>query len=354
MNSSAAVGPSIWVVSDGRAGIERQAVAIAQALGELHHWADISHIRSDAHKAAPVRINPKAPQVWLPPNLWPAPLAALPKEQRKQLSAPWPDIWIGSGRRSVPYSMRVKDWSDGKTLVVQTQDPKVNPEYFDLVIPPEHDKLQGSNVLSTVGAPAHFSMGDLEQAALNFGDLTAEPGRKAAVIIGGTSKTHSLSETRAKELEAELRDLAGQGVRLWITVSRRTPEHARIRFRNMAEDIGSRFWESETTDGTNPYLAYLSLSDLIFVTEDSANMISEAAWFGKPVYLLKLAGKSAKFDRLHESFTKQGIARWYDGKADYWSPEPVREIDRAADEIIRLLLKKHPKPVSRKNTEPQS
>ncbi|ACT58799.1 mitochondrial fission ELM1 family protein [Hirschia baltica] len=344
MISSAAVGPSIWVVSDGRAGIERQAVAIAQALGELHRWANISHIRSTAHKSEPVRISPKAPQLWLPPQLWLAPLAALPKPQRDQLKAPWPDIWIGSGRRSVPYSMRVKKWSNGKTLVVQTQDPKVNPSHFDLVIPPEHDQLEGSNVLSTIGAPAHFSMGDLEQAALNFGDLIAEPGRKAAVIIGGTSKTHTLSETRAKELEQELRGLAAQGIRMWITVSRRTPEHARIRFRNMAEEVGARFWESETTDGPNPYLAFLSMSDLIFVTEDSANMISEAAWFGKPVYLLKLVGKSAKFDRLHQSFTKQGIARWYEGKVEHWPTEPVREIDRAADEIIKRLLEKHPKP----------
>ncbi len=346
MVSSAAVGPSIWVVSDGRAGIERQAIAIAQAIGELHRWTSLSHIRSNAHKPEPIRITPSAPQLWLPPNMWTAPLAALPKEQREQFQAPWPDIWIGSGRRSVPYSMRVKEWSEGKTLVVQTQDPKVDPSHFDLVIPPEHDQLEGPNVLSTIGAPAHFATGDLEQAALNFGELTGEPGRKAAVIIGGDSKTHSMSVNRAKVLEEELRGMAAQNVRLWITISRRTPEHARIRLRSMAEDIGARFWESEITDGTNPYLAFLSLSDLVVVTEDSANMISEASWFGKPVYFLKLDGKSAKFDRLHESFTKQGVARWYEGKVDHWSPEPIREIDRAADEIVKRLLEKHPRPKS--------
>ncbi len=350
MTSSAAVGPSIWVVSDGRAGIERQAVAIAQALGELHRWTDISHIRSDAHKAEPIRISPKAPQVWLPPNLWFAPLAALPKNQRDEFKAPWPDVWIGSGRRSVPYSMRVKEWSNGKTLVIQTQDPKVDAKHFDLVLPPEHDQLEGPNVFPTIGAPAHFAMGDLEQAALNFGDLSAEPGRKAAVIIGGTSKTHSLTQSRAKEMEVELRNLAGQGIRLWITVSRRTPEHARIRFRKMAEELGARFWETEATDGPNPYLAFLSQSDLIFVTEDSANMISEAAWFGKPVYLLKLVGKSSKFDRLHQSFINQGVVRWFEGgKVQHWDAEPVREIDRVAEEIIRQLLIRHPKPQSNSN-----
>ena len=344
MTSSAAVGPSIWIVSDGRAGIERQAVAIAQALGEMHRWADISHIRSEAHKAEPIRISPRPPQLWLPPNLWFAPLAALPKIQRQEFQQPWPDIWIGSGRRSVPYSMRVKKWSKGETLVIQTQDPKVNSEHFDLVLPPEHDQVEGPNVFSTIGAPAHFAMSDLEQAALNFGDLSAESGRKAAVIIGGNSKAHSLSQSRAVELETELRGIAGQGIRLWITVSRRTPEHARIRLRNMAEDIGARFWETETTDGPNPYLAFLSQSDMMFVTEDSANMISEAAWFGKPVYLLKLAGRSDKFDRFHQSFIKQGVVRWYEGgKVQHWEASPIREIDRIAEEIVRQLLIRHPR-----------
>jgi len=71
-------------------------------------------------------------------------------------------------------------------------------------------------------------------------------------------------------------------------------------------------------------------------------MITEAAWFGKPVYMLKLDGKSDKFDRLHASVVDRGVARWYSGEVDIWTPEPLREIDRVADEVVRLLLAKHP------------
>lgn len=346
MASQAAVGPSIWVVSDGRAGIERQAVAIARALGDMHRWSKVAHIRSDAHRADPIRLSPGAPQLWLPPTAWYDPLGALPAVQRKQLQAPWPDVWIGSGRRSVPYSMRVKEWSKGETLVVQTQDPKTPLDNFDLVVPPEHDQLEGSNVLSTVGSPAYFPPEDIEQAALQFGDLAHTPGLKAAVIIGGASKSHAMPLGRAAELEAELTALAGQGVKLWITVSRRTPEHARIRFRAMAEALGARFFENEAADGPNPYLAYLSLADVILVTEDSSNMISEAAWFGKPVYLVRLTGRSDKFDRLHESFIKRGAARWYEGKVDLFETSPLREIDRVADKIVELLVARHPIPAA--------
>ena len=341
MASQAAVGPSIWVVSDGRAGIERQALAIARALGDMSRWPKIAHIRSDAHRAEPVRLTPGAPQVWLPPTAWVDPLGALPAPQRKLLQAPWPDVWIGSGRRSVPYSMRVKEWSNGKTLVVQTQDPKAPLDNFDLVVPPEHDQVEGTNVLSTVGSPAYFAPEDIEQAALDFGDLANAPGLKAAVIIGGASKTHSLPLGRAAEIEQELTTLAGKGVKLWITVSRRTPEHARIRFRAMAKNLGAKFFENEAVDGPNPYLAYLSLADVVMVTEDSSNMISESAWFGKPTYLIKLTGRSDKFDRLHESFLKRGLARWFEGDVELFETTPLRELDRVADKIVDLLVEKH-------------
>lgn len=344
MMMGAPVGPSIWVVSDGRAGIERQAVAIARALGDLDRWPKIAHIRSDAHRAEPIRIDPQPPQVMLPPDMWPAPLAALPTAQRAQFKAPWPDVWIGSGRRAVPYSMRVRNWSDGKTLVVQTQDPRVSLDTFDLVVPPEHDEVRGPNVLSTRGAPAFFPADEIEEALLQFGALADEPGRKVAVILGGTSKTHAMPEKRAAEIEAVLRKLAGAGDRLWITVSRRTPEHARIRFRSMADQVGARYWESEAVDGPNPYLAYLAMADVALVTEDSANMLSEIAFFGTPAYLINLPGQSDKFDRLHESFIDCGAARWFEGRVETWEYERIREVDRVADKIVDLLLERHPQP----------
>ena len=70
-------------------------------------------------------------------------------------------------------------------------------------------------------------------------------------------------------------------------------------------------------------------------------MISEAAWFAKPIYLLRLQGRSDKFDRLHDSFLKRGIARWFDGDVELYQTEPLREIDRVADRIVELLLEKH-------------
>ena len=41
-------------------------------------------------------------------------------------------------------------------------------------------------------------------------------------------------------------------------------------------------------------------------------------------------------------FIAAGAARWFDGDVQTWSYQPIREAARAADEIVRLLLLRHP------------
>jgi mitochondrial fission protein ELM1 len=336
-------GPSIWIVADGRAGILNQPKALAAALAEPERAARLAHIRSTAHRGSPVILQPGGFQLALRPDLWPAPVSALPDDQRDLLGPPWPDVWIAAGRRSIPYSRIAKASSEGKTLVVQIQNPKVSLSFFDLVVPPEHDKLTGPNVLPIVGPPVWFPSERIAEAQARFGALIRQPGQKVLVSLGGESRTHAFTEDDAAAIEASLLRLA-RDRQYWITVSRRTPQHARVRFRKLAADLEGLFWESEQRDGPNPYVAFLSMCDVAMVTEDSANMIADPTFFGKPVHILKLTGQSERFDRLYQSFIEHGAARRFTGQIETWSYEPLREAGRAADEIVRLLLERHPAP----------
>ncbi|HOZ26812.1 MAG TPA: mitochondrial fission ELM1 family protein [Hyphomonadaceae bacterium] len=333
------IGPSVWCVADGRAGILNQTKALAAALAEPERAAKLAHIRSDA-ASQDVILQPQGFQLMLRPDLWPMPLSALPAEQRKLLTPPWPDVWIAAGRRSIPYSRVMRKLSGDKTLVVQTQDPKVSLSSFDLVIPPEHDAVAGTNVLSILGSPVWFSSERIGGAKQQFGHLLNAAGQKVLVSLGGDSKTHRFTEARAAAIEADLRRLADDR-KFWITVSRRTPEAIRNRFRKLATELDAVFWESEQRDGPNPYVAFLSLCDAALVTEDSANMLADPAFFAKPIHVLKLEGSSPRFDRLHQGFIAAGAARWFDGGIQTWAYQPIREAARAADEIVRLLLKRH-------------
>ena len=337
-------GPSIWAVSDGRAGILNQVKALVAALAEPERASKLAHIRSEAHRSEPLILQPQGPQLLLRPDIWPAPLKALPKRQRDLLAPPWPDLWIAAGRRSIPYSSMMRELSGEKTLVVQTQDPKVDLDPFDLVIPPLHDELHGPNVLPILGSPTWFSKERIEEARHQFNALAEQDGHKVLVSLGGNSKTHAFTAENATAIEQTLRDLAMQGKRLWITVSRRTPEPACILFRKLAGELGGVFWESEEADGSNPYVAFLSMCDVALVTCDSANLIADPAFFGKPIHLLRLDGGSERFDRLYQGYIDRGALRWFLGDLNLWSYPPIREAARAADEIVKMLLERHPRP----------
>ena len=77
-------------------------------------------------------------------------------------------------------------------------------------------------------------------------------------------------------------------------------------------------------------------------TGESANMIADPAFFGKPIHLLKLDGGGPRFDRLHEGFIDRRAARWFTGSLQTWTYPPIREAARAADVIVRRVLERQP------------
>jgi mitochondrial fission protein ELM1 len=323
---------SVWCVSDGRAGIERQCTALASALSELI-----------AVQTRILRLTPAGPQVWLPPAMWLAPLWALPPQQRRILSPAsvdmWPDVWIANGRRSIAYSLRAKAWSEGKSLIVQVQDPRIDVARFDLVVPPRHDRVIGANVIETLGAPVWFTADQIERATAQFPALVSMDQPKVLVVLGGPSKRHRLSEARARAIIADLTKIAAGGAHLLITTSRRTPTRIEAMFRAFANGLNEKahFFADEARDGANPYLAWLATATAALVSEDSTNMITDAAFFGLPVHLVRLEGGDARFDRLHQGFVKAGVARWFTGELEHWTYAPVRDAMAVARAIAQRL-----------------
>ncbi len=343
MMTSDALGPSVWAASDGRAGNRAQALAVARALGEMTRWVKIAHINGKGHRAEPIDLKINGIQPMLPSRMWWSPLSTLPKSQKQIFQPPWPTVWIAAGRRTSAFSRHIRKASDGETLTVHIMKPDLELSAFDLVAAPEHDKLEGENVISTLGSASYFAPEAIEDAELAFGDMAEERGFKVAVNLGGDSKTHKMTEAVAQKLERQLDNLATQGARLRITCSRRTPTHARVRFRNFSERVGAKFWEGPA-DGQNPYLANLLMSDAAIVTEDSTNMLSEAAYFGLPLHIVRMEGEHRKFDSFYKSLIDHGIARWFEGEIFSWTYQPLREIDKIADAIVKKLIERHPPP----------
>lgn len=313
---------NVWVVTDGRAGIEAQALGLAEAIA-----------RRAPVTLATKRVRLRPPWNLLPPALIPAPRQATTISS-DEIDPPWPDIFIGCGRAAIPFAMGVREWSNGRTLVVQLQDPRVNPREFDIVVPPLHDDLEGQNVIAIVGACNRMTPERSQQAASQYAplDLQDLPGPRFAVLIGGKSKRQDISAARAREISDSLVAVQRKtGGSLMVTLSRRTTEAACMQFRTWLAPHCAVFYENE---GANPYPAILGVADHVFVTADSVNMATEAASTGKPVHILSVDGSAGKLTRFHQSLARRGCARPFNGKLETWSYPPLLETDRVAAAVL--------------------
>ena len=324
---------TIWAVSDGRAGIENQVLGLAEAIARL-----------TPAEIAIKRIRYRTAFDWLPVSLKLMPDAMLTAGSDSLRAGPagWPDIWIGAGRATLPHAVRMKARSGGHTLVVQLQDPTVDLAAFDVVIAPEHDALQGRNVLSLLGSTHRVTPQRLRDEAEAFaGLLDNKPRPYVAVLIGGNSKTHVLTAERARALAGDIRHaMAASGGTLLVTFSRRTPDDAKAAFTAGLGNVPAVIHDG----GANPYFAYLDAADAILVTEDSVNMAVEAASTGRPVYTLSLDRRRAgdKFQRFHQSLRDRGIARPFEGKVEAWSYPALDETERAARHVLQSLEARQP------------
>ena len=73
------------------------------------------------------------------------------------------DIVISCGRKSVIPSIFLKKKFGKKIINIHIQDPKVSLNNFDYVIIPEHDGLNGKNVITTKGAIHYLRNEELDQ-----------------------------------------------------------------------------------------------------------------------------------------------------------------------------------------------
>jgi mitochondrial fission protein ELM1 len=318
---------SVWVVSDGRTGIENQALGLAEAIQRLFpSTITIKRIRwRAAFDKWPSAL--KAP--WM---LDPSSDAVTPGAGEA-----WPDLWIATGRATLPLSAAVRRLSGGRTFVVQTQDPRWRNAAYDLIVAPAHDRIQGSNVLSITGSPHRVTPERLAEGAAAFADrLEPLPRPRVAALIGGRSKAFDLTEAHAADLAERIaRSVKAAGGSLMLTFSRRTPEAAKAAMTARLAQLPGLIWDGA---GANPYFAFLNAADHVLVTEDSANMAAEAASTGKPVHILPMIPlkPADKFARLHADLRERGAARPFDGTLESRAYAPLAETKRAARTVLAL------------------
>lgn len=314
------LAPSIAVFSDGAAGNELQALALAGALSSEPPRVWRVRARWPYSALAPRFAPVLAPSSWLPPLL----------------QDPWPDLAVGCGRVGAAALLTVARASGGRTRTLQILDPRVDPRRFDGVITPSHDRLAGANVIAIEGSLNAIDDAWLAQQRTPFPELGRQPSPRTLVLIGGQRRGVELGPASFERLAATLtRWRARERGSLWVIGSRRTPAAWRRKLRTLFADAELRWFDA--CDGDNPYRGALAWADRIIVTADSVNMQSEALATGKPVYALCEGEPAGKLGRFQRAQVTAGRLRVLEPEPLEWRYAPLRELQRIAP-LVRARL----------------
>ena len=131
------------------------------------------------------------------------------------------------------------------------------------------------------------------------------------IIIGGPNAVSDIDAEKTGEQLEQVFALT-EGMERWVTTSPRTPAQIEALIDAMPFDyklINSR-------EPYNPIPAFIQLCDRLFVTSDSASMISESASFGTAkvdILLNRQLKIPNKFEELIGGLEKQGAVHVFDG-----------------------------------------
>jgi hypothetical protein len=305
--------PEAWVLTEGHAGMDSQAVGLAEALGL---------------RAAPRHLRARLPWDWLPGRIWPFPLAGVTTEDGP-LRPPWPRYAISCGNVAAPIGAALRRHG---VRVVHVQHPKMDPARFDAVVTACHDGLTGENVVMARNALHRVTPARLAEARAVWAPRLAHlPRPLVAVLLGGSNSNFRLDRPVAEGIAAQLAGMMqADGVGLAVTPSRRTaPEAAAVFARELAP-LGAFVW---TGEGENPYFGLLALADAIIVTRDSISMLSEAAATAAPMLIQSIPGRSRRGDVFIDMLLAENRARMFEGRLQRWEVTPLDDTARVVAEV---------------------
>ena len=240
------------------------------------------------------------------------------------------DVIISCGRKSIIPSIHLKKISNKKVFNIHIQDPKVRLDNFDFIVAPEHDDIQGQNVIKTKGAIHYLTENEINENKNYLNSFIKKDEREVwALILGGPTKYYDYSTKNLKYIFSIIYKLLQKhNFQLVVIPSMRTPTRT-IDFAN--EYFGENHTIIKNVD-KKAYLSALAISKNIIVTCDSSSMISEAALTGKPIYVANILPKrnDKRFQKFRNLFRELNITRNLGEDIENWSYQSLDETNRVA------------------------
>jgi hypothetical protein len=247
------------------------------------------------------------------------------------------DVIISCGRKSVIPSIFFKQNSQKKIFNIHIQDPKVSLKNFDFIVVPEHDGLQGENVIPTKGALHYLNMKEIDENRSYLEDKINKNKDIITLILGGPTRHYKYTKKNIQEIYSKLNNnINKKNLQLVVISSMRTPSET---IKLAKEYFGSDHLIIDNVD-KKAYLSALSLAKFIVVMCDSSSMISEAALTGKPIYIAQIPSSKNdyRFKKFRDLFKELNIIKELNDNLETWNYERLDETNRVAQEIKKKLI----------------
>ena len=278
------------------------------------------------------KVELNSPWNLVPPSLTPKKKFIFKNQINKEY-----DVIISCGRKSVIPSIVLKKNSNKKIVNIHIQNPKVSLENFDIVVAPDHDSLDGPNVLISKGAIHYLTLDEIEKAKDYLVSKIEKQKEVVTLILGGPTKYYNYDNESMIQIFSKInKQILEKNMQLIIIPSNRTPEKI-IQFAK--EYFNKNRLIIDNVD-KQAYLSSLALAKYIIVTCDSSSMISEAALTGKPVYVAMIPAmrNDKRFQKFRNLLESMNIIRKLEDSLDTWSYEKLDETNRIAKQIKEKLF----------------
>lgn len=196
-------------------------------------------------------------------------------------NSPAPDLIVSSGGKSV-FAARTLAVRHAVPYVFIGERKPYPAEWFHTVVSPV-PRESSANSIDVELIPTPVTPALIAQKG------EVEPGLWC-MVIGGTSRTHLFEQPDWENIALAMNNIARRNNVSWlITTSRRTGAEAEA---IIQERLDSSVVEDAIWWGENPskeLYSFMARAEVIFVTQDSVTMVTEAVSAGKPVVALRPA-----------------------------------------------------------------
>jgi len=135
------------------------------------------------------------------------------------------DIIISCGRKSVIPSIYLKKNSQKKVFNIHIQDPKVDLKNFDFIVAPDHDRLNGENVILSKGSIHYLTKEEITNNHEYLSEKLNKEKEYLSLILGGPNKYYDYNEKNLIKIFDKIKSiLESNNLQAIIIPSMRTPK----------------------------------------------------------------------------------------------------------------------------------